>query len=160
MKIEEKKAVGMHYTLTNTNGDVLDSSEGKDPLYYLHGFGNIIPGLEEALVGKVKGDKVSVSVPPEKAYGIRDEKNMLQVKKEQFEGVDNIQVGMEVQTQGEHGLQLFVVSKVFGDTVILDGNHPLADQTLNFDVEIVEVREASEEEIEHGHVHGPGGHHH
>ncbi|KAA3610491.1 MAG: peptidylprolyl isomerase [Calditrichaeota bacterium] len=160
MKIEDKKVVGMNYKLTNSNGETLDSSEGKDPLYYLHGFGNIIPGLEEELLGKEKGDKLSVSVPPEKGYGIRDDKNMLQVKKDQFEGVDNIQVGMEVQTQGPQGMQLYVVSKVFGDTVILDGNHPLANETLNFDVEVVEVRDASAEELEHGHVHGPGGHHH
>ena len=85
---------------------------------------------------------------------------MLQVKKDQFEGVDDIKVGMEVQTQGKNGMQLFVVSKVFGDTVILDGNHPLSGETLNFDVEVIEIREPSAEETEHGHVHGPGGHHH
>jgi FKBP-type peptidyl-prolyl cis-trans isomerase SlyD len=160
MKIENKKAVAMHYTLTNAGGEELDSSKGKEPLHYLHGFGNIIPGLEEELVGKEKGDKISVSVPPEKGYGVRNDQNMLQVKKDQFEGVDDIKAGMEVQTQGEHGLQMFVVTKVFGDTVILDGNHPLAGETLNFDVEVMDVREATEEELEHGHVHGPGGHHH
>ncbi len=160
MKIENKKAVAMHYTLTNAGGEELDSSKGKDPLHYLHGFGNIIPGLEEELVGKEKGDKISVSVPPEKGYGVRNDQNMLQVKKDQFEGVDDIKIGMEVQTQGEHGLQMFVVTKVFGDTVILDGNHPLAGETLNFDVEVMDVRDATEEELEHGHVHGPGGHHH
>ncbi len=160
MKIEDKKAVAMHYTLTNSEGVKLDSSEGKDPLNYLHGFGNIIPGLEQELLGKEKGDKLSVSVSPEKGYGVRDDKNLLQVKKDQFEGVEDIQVGMEVQTQGPQGMQLYIVSKVFGDTVILDGNHPLAGETLNFDVEVMEVRDASKEELEHGHVHGPGGHHH
>jgi FKBP-type peptidyl-prolyl cis-trans isomerase SlyD len=160
VKIEVEKVVGMHYTLTNANNEELDSSAGKDPLYYMHGFGNIIPGLEEALLGKEKGDKISVSIPPEKGYGVRNDKNMLQVKKDQFEGVDDIKVGMEVQTQGQQGMQLFVVTKVFGDTVILDGNHPLSDETLNFDVEVLEVRDASAEELEHGHVHGPGGHHH
>jgi len=160
VKIDDKKVIGMHYTLTNSDGEQLDSSAGKDPLYYLHGFGNIIPGLEEALLGKEKGDKISVSIPPEKGYGIRDEKNMLQVKKDQFEGVEEIKIGMEVQTQGQNGMQLYVVSKVFGDTVILDGNHPLSGETLNFDVEVMEIREPSKEEMEHGHVHGPGGHQH
>ena len=160
MKIEAKKAVAMHYTLTNSEGEELDSSAGKAPLYYLHGFGNIIPGLEEALLGKEEGDKLSVSIPPEKGYGVRDDKNMLQVKKDQFEGVEDIKIGMEVQTQGPNGIQLFVVTKVFGDTVILDGNHPLCGETLNFDVEVLEIRDASSEEIEHGHVHSPDGHHH
>jgi FKBP-type peptidyl-prolyl cis-trans isomerase SlyD len=160
MNISDKKVVGIHYTLTNENGEVLDSSSGADPLYYLHGYKNIIQGLEEALVNKEKDEKLSVSIPPEKAYGLRDDKNMLQVNKDQFEGVDDIKIGMEVQTQGEHGVQLFRVSKVFGDTVILDGNHPLAGETLNFEVEVIDIREATSEELEHGHVHGPDGHHH
>ena len=160
MKIAIKKVIGMHYTLTNSSGEELDSSVGKEPLYYLHGFGNIVSGLEEALLGKRKGDKISVSIPPEKGYGVLDDKNMLQVEKKQFEGAENIKVGMEIQTQGKKGLQLFVVSKIFGETIILDGNHPLAGETLNFEVEILEARNASHQELEHVHVHGSGGHHH
>lgn len=160
MQIAKEKVVAIHYTLKDNNGEVLDSSEGNDPLYYLHGFGNLIQGLEDELEGKAQGDKLSVSIPPEKAYGVRNEENMLQVKKDQFEGVDNIQLGMQVQTQTEQGVQSYIVSKVFGDTVILDGNHPLAGETLNFNVEVMEIRDASKEELQHGHVHGPGGHHH
>ncbi|HED11253.1 MAG TPA: peptidylprolyl isomerase [Caldithrix abyssi] len=160
MKISEKSVVGIDYTLTNDNGEVLDSSEGREPLYYLQGYGNIIPGLEEALLDKEAGDAIQVSIPPEKAYGLRNEEAVVQVKRDQFEGVDDIRVGMEVQTQGEQGVQLFTVSKIFGDTIMLDGNHPLAGETLHFDVKVTEVREATEEELAHGHVHGPGGHQH
>ncbi len=160
MKIGEKSVVAIDYTLKNDNGEILDSSEGREPLYYLQGYGNIIPGLEEALLEKEAGDTIQVSIPPEKAYGPRNEDAVVQVNRDQFEGVDDIQVGMEVQTQSEQGVQLFTVSKIFGDTIMLDGNHPLAGETLHFDVKVMEVREASEEELAHGHVHGPGGHHH
>jgi len=156
----KNNVVAIHYKLTNSNGDMIDSSKEKEPMNYLHGFGNIISGLEEALEGKVKGDKLTVSIPPDKAYGERSEKRMLQVKRSQFEGAEEIKIGMEVQTQSEQGVELYNVTKIFGDTVILDGNHPLAGETLNFDVEIMDIREASKEELEHGHVHGPGGHHH
>lgn len=160
MQISKEKVVAIHYKLTDNKGQTLDSSEGNEPLTYLHGFGNIIPGLEEELEGKEQGDKLSVSIPPEKAYGVRDDKNTLQVKRDQFEGVNDIKLGMQVQTQGKNGIQHYTVSKIFGDTIILDGNHPLAGETLNFDVEIMEIRDASNEELQHGHVHGPGGHHH
>lgn len=160
MTIEDKKVVTIHYTLTNENGEQLDSSVGKDPLPYLHGNGNLISGLEDELNGKQVGDKFSATIPPEKAYGVRDDSQMLQVNRSQFEGVDEIQIGMEVQTEGPQGIQLYVVSKVLGDTIILDGNHPLAGETLNFDVEVMDIREATAEELEHGHAHGPGGHQH
>lgn len=160
MQALKNNVVAIHYKLTNSNGDMIDSSKEKEPMNYLHGFGNIISGLEEALEGKVKGDKLTVSIPPDKAYGERSEKRMLQVKRSQFEGAEEIKIGMEVQTQSEQGVELYNVTKIFGDTVILDGNHPLAGETLNFDVEIMDIREASKEELEHGHVHGPGGHHH
>jgi FKBP-type peptidyl-prolyl cis-trans isomerase SlyD len=160
MLVEKKKVVAIHYTLTNKNGEVLDSSKEEEPLNYLQGFGNIIPGLEEALEGKSKGDEISVSIPPEKGYGLRSDKNVMQVQKSQFEGVEEIKLGMEVQSQTEQGVKLYMVSKIFGDTVILDGNHPLAGETLIFDVKIMDVRDALKEELEHGHVHGPGGHQH
>ena len=152
--------VAIHYTLTDNNGQMLDTSDGSDPLHYLHGFGNIIPGLEEALTGKTNGDKITVSIPPEKAYGMYNEKDKLQVNKSQFEGIDEIKIGMDIQTRTQDGIKMYRVEKIFGDTVILDGNHALAGETLNFEVEVMDVRDASEEELEHGHVHGPGGHHH
>ena len=160
MKIESKKVVAIHYTLTDNNGQVVDSSDGSDPLYYLHGFGNIIPGLEDALSGKTSGDKISASIPPEKAYGMYNENDKIQAQKSQFQGVDELKVGMDIQTKTKEGVKMYRIEKIFGDTVILDGNHALAGETLNFEVEIMDIREASEEELEHGHVHGPGGHHH
>lgn len=160
MKIDNKKVVAIHYTLTDNNGQTIDSSDGSDPLYYLHGFGNIIPGLEEALFGKITGDKLTVSIPPEKAYGLFNENDKLQVNKDQFEGIDEIKIGMDIQTRTEQGIKIYRVEKIFGDTVVLDGNHALAGETLNFEVEVMDIREASAEELEHGHVHEPGGHHH
>lgn len=160
MKISKDKVVSIHYTLTDEENKALDSSSGKEPLVYIQGHQNLIPGLEEALDGKMVGDKLKVSIPPEKGYGLRDDKNMLQVKKDQFENVDEIKLGMEVQTQSEQGVHVYRVAKVFGDSVILDGNHPLADATLNFDVEVMDLRDANAEELDHGHVHGPDGHHH
>ena len=158
--IENKKVVSIHYTLTNSDGKEMDSSIGKDPLLYMHGYKNLIVGLEEALFGKQVGEKINVSIPPEKAYGEYDENNKLQVNKDQLEGIDEVKLGMEIQTRTKEGVKLYHVEKVFGDTVILDGNHVLAGQTLNFDVEVIDIREASDEELEHGHVHGLGGHHH
>lgn len=161
MLIDKNKVVAFHYTLTDDSGETIDSSDGRDPLYYLHGHRNIIGGLEDALAGKETGDKLSVSVPPEKAYGVYDEKDKLQAHKDQFQGIDDLKVGMEIQTKTQQGqVKIYRIEKIFGDTVFMDGNHALAGMTLNFDVEIMEVREASAEELQHGHVHGPGGHHH
>jgi len=147
--------VSMHYTLTNDAGEVLDSSQGQDPLAYLHGAGNIIPGLENALTGKTQGAKLKASIQAEDAYGVRREELIQAIPREMF-AAEDIEPGMVFQAEG----QLFTVVGVTDAEVTVDGNHPLADQTLHFDVEIVEVRPATEEELEHGHVHGPGGHHH
>lgn len=160
MQVATDKVVVIHYTLKNAEGQVLDSSEGGDPLAYIHGNGNIIPGLEEALEGKVAGDKLNVSIAPDKAYGMHSAELVQQVPKRAFQGVGQVQEGMRFTAQTEHGPRQVVVTRVIGDMVTVDGNHPLAGQTLNFDVEIAEVRDASQEELEHGHVHGPGGHHH
>jgi len=160
MKIGHEKVVSIHYTLTNTEGTVLDSSSGGDPLAYLHGFGNIIPGLENALVGKAAGDKLSVTVDPDQAYGTRDERLVQEVPRAAFKGVDQLAPGMQFQAQGPEGTRLVIVTQVAEDLVTVDANHPLAGQTLHFEVEVSEVREATAEELEHGHVHGPGGHHH
>jgi FKBP-type peptidyl-prolyl cis-trans isomerase SlyD len=160
MQIAADKVVTIHYTLKNAEGQVLDSSEGGDPLAYIHGNGNIIPGLEEALEGKVAGDKLQVEVQPEKAYGVHDPELIQNVPKRAFQGVGQVQAGMRFTAQTEHGPRQVVVTRVVGDMVTVDGNHPLAGQTLNFAVEIAEVRDPTEEELSHGHVHGPGGHDH
>jgi FKBP-type peptidyl-prolyl cis-trans isomerase SlyD len=160
MKIAHEKVVSIHYTLTNQEGTVLDSSSGSEPLAYLHGFGNIIPGLENALEGKEMGEKLSVTVEPEQGYGARDEQLVQAVPRSAFKGVEELAPGMQFQAQGPQGTRLVVVTQVAQDVVTVDANHPLAGQTLHFEVEVSEVRAATAEEIEHGHVHGPHGHHH
>jgi FKBP-type peptidyl-prolyl cis-trans isomerase SlyD len=160
MQIAERTVVSIHYTLTNDAGETLDSSEGSEPLVYLQGFGNIIPGLEKALVGKQTGDRLNVRVEPAEAYGEHDPKLIQQVPRRAFQGVNEVKAGMRFQTQGPNGPSSVVITRVAGDMVTVDGNHPLAGQNLTFAVEIADVRAASEEEIAHGHVHGAGGHHH
>ncbi|ARU29813.1 peptidylprolyl isomerase [Cellvibrio sp. PSBB006] len=160
MNISNNCVASFHYTLTDSTGKVLDSSEGQEPLSYLHGAGNIIPGLEKALVGKAVGDKLNVSVAAAEAYGERDDAMVQQLDSSMFSGIDQIEVGMEFHAETEHGLQVVTVTGVEGDQVTIDGNHPLAGVDLNFDVEVTDVREATEDEIAHGHAHGAGGHHH
>jgi FKBP-type peptidyl-prolyl cis-trans isomerase SlyD len=160
MLIAPEKVVLIHYTLKNDSGETLDSSSGGDPLAYLHGQGNLIPGLEKALEGKQAGDKLSVSVGPGAGYGQRDDKLVQQVPRRQFGGA-NVQPGMQFHAQTSQGqTRVVTVTNIVGDMVTVDGNHPLAGENLHFDVEVTEVRDASAEELEHGHVHGPGGHHH
>lgn len=160
MQIAANKVVEIHYTLTNDDGEVLDSSEGKAPLAYIHGMGNLIPGLEDALVGRVVGDKLQVTLAPEEAYGLRDDDLVQSVPRDAFQGVQEIRPGMQFQAQSPDGMQMFTVIEVVDDEVLLDGNHPMAGVTLNFDVEVTGIREATAEELDHGHVHGPDGHHH
>lgn len=160
MNISDNSVASFHYTLTDSSGQVLDSSEGKEPLTYLHGVGNIIPGLEKELAGKAVGDKLTVAVPAAEAYGERNEEMIQELPASMFTGVEKIEPGMEFHAQTEQGLQVVRVQSVNGDTVIIDGNHPLAGVNLNFDVEITDVREATDEEKDHGHVHGAGGHEH
>ncbi|NIC07813.1 FKBP-type peptidyl-prolyl cis-trans isomerase [Billgrantia bachuensis] len=157
MQIAQNSVVAFHYTLTNDAGEVLDSSEGRQPLTYLHGAGNIIPGLEKQLEGREAGEKLNVSVSPEEGYGEVQPQLVQEVPRDAFQGVEAVEPGMQFQAQTQGGPLMVTVTQVEGDTVTVDGNHPLAGQKLNFDVEIAEVREASQEEIEHGHVHGEGG---
>lgn len=160
MQIESNKVVNIHYTLTNEEGEILDSSSGQEPLAYIHGIGNIIPGLEKALEGKTVGDRFKVTIAPADGYGERDNDLIQTVPREAFEGVDEILPGMQFQAQSSEGVQLVTVIDVEDDDVILDGNHPMAGITLNFDVEVADIRDATSEELDHGHVHGAGGHHH
>ncbi|MGZ8246538.1 FKBP-type peptidyl-prolyl cis-trans isomerase [Methylomagnum sp.] len=160
MQIADDKVVQIHYTLTNDEGETLDSSRDQEPLAYLHGFGNIIPGLENALAGRVVGDKFQVTIPPEEAYGLRDDDMVQAAPKSAFQGVPEVLPGMQFHAESPEGIQLVTVIDVDGDNVILDGNHPMAGMTLNFDVEVAEVRDATAEELDHGHVHGSHGHHH
>jgi FKBP-type peptidyl-prolyl cis-trans isomerase SlyD len=160
VKIAQEKVVSIHYTLKNAEGSVLDSSSGSDPLAYLHGAGNIIPGLESAREGKEAGEKLAVTVEPGQGYGDRDERLVQDVPRAAFKDVQELAPGMQFQAQGPQGTRLVVVTQVAEETVTVDANHPLAGQTLHFEVEVAEVRDATAEELEHGHVHGPGGHHH
>lgn len=160
MEISADRVVLIHYTLKDDAGETIDTSAGGDPLAYIQGHGNIVPGLEKAMEGKQTGSTVSVSVTPAEGYGVRDEKLIQRVPKRALQGAGDLKKGMQFQARTEDGMRVFTVTAVVGDMVTLDGNHPLADKTLHFDVDVVEVREATAEELEHGHVHGVGGHHH
>lgn len=155
MQITKHKVAAIHYTLRDDAGNVLDSSEGQDPLYYLHGEGNLIPGMEDGLEGKQKGDKTQIDVAPERGYGVRNPDLVEEVPKGAFGG-QPVEVGMQFETnEGE----LITITSVGPDTVTVDANHPLADQHLHFTVEVMDVRDATPDELAHGHVHGPGGAH-
>jgi FKBP-type peptidyl-prolyl cis-trans isomerase SlyD len=160
MQVARDAVVLIHYTLTNEAGEVLDSSAGGEPLAYLHGGGNIIGGLEEALEGKAAGDKLVVALPAAKAYGVHDASLVQQVPRRAFQGVKELKLGMRFTAQTDSGPRAVIVTRVVGDMVTVDGNHPLAGQALTFDVAIESVRAATAEELTHRHVHGAGGHHH
>lgn len=161
MQIAANKAVSIDYTLSNDAGEVIDSSAGGAPLVYLHGAGNIIVGLEKALVGKQAGDEVDVSIEPEEAYGEYSAELVSTLGRNLFEGVDVLEVGMQFHASAPNGgMQIVTIRDIDGDDITVDGNHPLAGQRLNFKVKVVDVRDASAEEIAHGHIHGEGGHHH
>ena len=160
MQIANDVVASIEYTLTDDQGNVIDSSAGGEPLAYLHGAGNIIPGLEAALEGKIVGDAFKISIAPADGYGEKNESMLQQVPREMFQGVDVIEAGMQFHAQTDHGMQVITVTAVESDLITVDGNHPLAGQNLHFDVKVLEVRAPSAEELEHGHVHGTGGHHH
>ena len=161
MTIAANKAVSIEYTLTNDDGDVIDSSNGGAPLVYLQGAGNIIPGLEKALEGKAVGEELTVTVEPEDAYGEYSAELVSTLSASMFEGVDQLEVGMQFHASAPDGqMQIVTIRDLDGDDVTVDGNHPLAGQRLTFKVKVVAVRDASEEEVAHGHVHGEGGHQH
>ncbi len=159
MQVADDKVVYIQYTLRNKEGSVLDSSSQESPLAYLHGRGNIIPGLEKALSGKSEGERINISIEPEEAYGDRNETLIQTVARNAFQGVEEIQEGMQFQAQTPTGPQLITVTEVKGEEVIIDANHPLAGETLDFDIEVVNVRDATKEELDHGHVHTAEEHH-
>lgn len=160
MQIADKMVVTIDYTLKDDNGTILDSSsDGK--FAYLHGAHNIIPGLENALTGKSAGDEVNVSVSPAEGYGERNDSMVQAVSRDMFDSEQEIEVGMQFHAQSPEGEMIVVtVMDVADDNITVDGNHPLAGVNLNFGVKVIDVREATTEEIDHGHVHGPGGHQH
>ncbi|WP_066757252.1 FKBP-type peptidyl-prolyl cis-trans isomerase [Crocinitomix algicola] len=160
MNIAKDSVVTMNYTLKNEAGEIMDTSEGREPLVYLHGVGALIPGLEGELEGKVASDKLNVVIPPEQGYGSRRDDLLRVVSKDGFQGTEELTTGMRVQLDTEQGPVIAVVSDIKENDVTLDLNHPLADMTLHFDVEVVDVRPATSDEIAHGHVHGEGGHQH
>ncbi len=153
MEIKKDCVVGMHYKLTDDQGQVLDSSDGREPLKFIQGAQNIIPGLEKAMEGKKLGDQFDVTVEPEEAYGIRHEQMIQKVPKDAFQGVEELNVGMQFQAETQQGQVPVKITAIEGDEVTVDGNHDLAGQRLHFNVNITEVREASSEELEHGHAH-------
>lgn len=160
MQIADKTVVTIDYTLKDDNGTILDSSSDGQ-FAYLHGANNIIPGLENALTGKSSGDEVNVTVIPAEGYGDRNDSMIQAVPRDMFDSEQEIQVGMQFHAQSPEGETIVVtVTDVEGDDITVDGNHPLAGKNLNFGVKVVDVREATSEELDHGHVHGPGGHHH
>lgn len=155
MIISKGKAVFVDYVLSE-GGDVLESTQGHEPFNYIHGHNGIIAGLEKALEGKQKGDAFSVTIPPEEAYGERLDGMTQEVSKSMF-GDNDVAVGLQFHAQTNHGTQVVTVTAVDGDTVTIDGNHPMAGRTLTFELTVKDVRDATESEIEHGHIHGEGG---
>lgn len=157
MQISNKLVGIIHYTLSDDDGQVIDSSAGEAPLEYLQGFQNLVPGLEAELEGKKVGDKFKTTVSPEQGYGEVDPKLIQELPIDSFGGVEKVEVGMEFHAETEDGMQTVEVIAVEEDTVTINGNHPLAGLNLNFEVEVVGIREASSDELEHGHIHSAEG---
>jgi FKBP-type peptidyl-prolyl cis-trans isomerase SlyD len=161
MSIQADHVVEIHYTLTNDQKEVLDSSRGSTPLPYLHGHGNIVPGLERALLGKAIGDKLTVTVSASDGYGEYDARLKKELPRSAFPKDSPVEVGAMFEASGPEGDTIVIrIVELNAETVHVDGNHPLAGQALNFDVEIVSIRPATKSELEHGHAHPGDGHHH
>jgi len=160
MQIANDTAVFIHYTLTNDAGEVIDSSQGDDPLAYIHGHGNIVPGLERALVDKNPGDKFDLKVAADDGYGERRSDRVQDVPRTAFDPGAEIKPGMRFQAQGPSGSMIVTVTNVASDKVTVDANHPLAGENLNFAIEVVSVRPCTQQELSHGHIHGAAGHDH
>ena len=159
MEIAKNRVVTIEYTLKDSEGEVIDTSEGEEPLVYIHGVGTLVPGLESKLVGSSAGDTMSVDVEPEAGYGVRDEDLVINMPKERFSEIEDLSVGMQLEATMSDGEQIITIKEIGDDEVIVDANHPLAGMVLHFDIEIKEVREATAEELDHGHAHSHGHHH-
>ena len=157
MTIKENKVISFHYTLTNQQGEQLESSRDQQPMTYLHGANNIIPGLETAMTGKTAGEEFQVTIEAAEAYGERQDDKIHRIPAKHFKNLKQLKPGQIVSLQTQQGQMQVTVVKIGRFNVDVDANHPLAGQDLTFDVEVTEVRDASEEETTHGHVHGPGG---
>ena len=159
-QVAKNKVVSIAYKLTDEQGRVIDESDEKGPFAFIFGTASVVPGLESSLEGKRLGDSFDVTVTPELAYGERDEDLVHVIGLDRFGGVPEVNVGMQFQTTDEDHTMVVQVVDVDGERVTVDGNHPLAGETLHFEVTVVGIRDATPEEIDHGHVHLPGGHHH
>jgi FKBP-type peptidyl-prolyl cis-trans isomerase SlyD len=159
LSIKKDSVVTFNYTLKDDVGEVIDSSAPGEPLAYLHGHGNLVPGLERELEGKTTHDELTVKVAPADGYGEYSPELVQKVPRRSLKGIAKVTVGMRLHAQTAQGPRAVTVTAVTGDMVTIDANHPLAGRSLNFDIEILDVRDASPEELAHGHVHGPGGHH-
>lgn len=160
MQAQRGNVVSIHYTLRDTEGEIIDRSESGQPLSYLHGHENIVAGLEKALEGHGKGDEVQVTVAPEEGYGPYRDDLIQTVSRDVFQGVDEIAPGMSFHAESETGPMVVTIKEINGDEVTIDGNHVLAGQTLDFSVTVADVRTASKTELEHGHVHDGHEHEH
>ncbi|MGJ8691942.1 MAG: FKBP-type peptidyl-prolyl cis-trans isomerase [Thalassotalea sp.] len=157
MKIEENKVAVIHYAVSDSDGTLIDSSYDHAPLSVIYGSGYLIPGLESALKGHQAGDKFEAQVPADDAYGQRNDSFVQQVPKEMFGDLEELEVGTQFRAETDHGEQTVIIVDISEDAVTVDGNHPLSGLDLVFDVEVLEVRDATEDELAHGHVHGEGG---
>ncbi len=160
MNIQKNCVVSIDYTLTDNEGSVIDTSLEREPLMYLHGSGGLLPGMEKALEGRMEGEKIKTTLLPEEAYGQRDEALLHRVPATDLAHIEDLKEGSQIQAQSETGNQIFTVILIKDGEITLDGNHPLAGITLNFEIDVKSVRAASPEELEHGHAHGVGGHNH
>ncbi|WLQ11824.1 peptidylprolyl isomerase [Hahella aquimaris] len=160
MAISKNKVVQFHYILKDQEGKELENTYEDEVITYLHGHDNVLQGLEEALEGKDAGDKFEITLPPEKAFGLRQEDSIKRISKKYLKHAGRFQVGDAIPVKSEQGVQVVTVMKIGHSMVDVDINHPYAGQTLTFALEVVSLRDAAKEEIDHGHVHGPGGHHH
>ena len=160
MKVMQDKVVSLHYTLRGDDGNTIDSSVGSEPLAYVHGNGSLLPALEKELEGRGAGDKLEVRLAAKEGYGERDEALVQVLARKTLATIGKLKVGTQFHAQVPGGARVMTITAVEKDSVTVDGNHPLAGLNLNFEVEVVDVRDATAEELAHGHVHGPGGHHH
>jgi len=160
--VKDQKAVGISYTLKNGEGETIDMAPLDDPMWFIQGLGSLLPAVESALDGKAIGDSVTLALSPEEGYGVRDEKMVMEVPREAFPKDLKIEVGMPfmIEAEGDVGASPWIARTFDDEKVSLDGNHPLAGIPLNFEITVAGIRDAEAEELAHGHVHGPGGHHH